>query len=144
MSQEEEQVVVAALVPIEPPNESHLVQTRYVVADATGKISYWGNMPLHMIELQPVPDGHALVHGYGEAETHYVLNGALVARPANPATLDGMTIKGLPVPCTITIEGTEHACTDAQCDLEFSHPGSYEVRVVAFPWLDGVFEVTAT
>jgi hypothetical protein len=115
---------------------------RFVVADASGRISLNGTVPRFMLAAQPIPDGGSLVEGAGDPETQYVANGAIVARPASSAALDGMMLTSLPVPCTLTVEGVEHACTDNHCDLSFSHPGVYTVKVSAFPMLDATFEVT--
>jgi hypothetical protein len=78
----------------------------------------------------------------GTAETHYVKDGEVLVRPACPATLVGRVLENLPVPCTITIEGVVHDCTDDHCELEFSQPGTYSVRVSSFPWLDASFQVS--
>jgi hypothetical protein len=124
--------------------EEHQPNIEYVAADAAGQILYYGSVPPFMLESQTVPAGGELVEGVGRAETHYVRNHAIAERPVNPATLDGMTLRSLPAPCTITIQGTEHACTDDHCELEFTQFGTYTVRVSAFPWLDATFEVTQT
>jgi hypothetical protein len=116
--------------------------TSYVVANVNGEIVMWGSMPHYMISDQSAPDGGSVVLGEGQPKTHYVKNGQSVARPANPAVLDGVTLKSLPVPCTITLEGVDHECTDDTCELSFSHPGTYPVKVSAWPMLDATFEVT--
>ncbi|MFP3556427.1 hypothetical protein [Paraburkholderia sp. SIMBA_054] len=122
--------------------EEHQPNIEYVVADAAGQIQYYASVPPFMLESQTVPAGCELVEGVGQAETHYVSNHVVVERPVSSATLDGMTLRTLPVPCTITIGSTAHACTDDHCELEFSLPGSYVVVVSAFPMLDATFEVT--
>jgi hypothetical protein len=104
--------------------------TSYVSADA------------FMVAVQMPLEGGAIVLGEGDPATHYVKAGQIVARPANTAALAGMTLQDLPVPCTITIDGTAHDCTDDHCDLEFTQPGTCSVTVSAFPMLDATFEVT--
>jgi hypothetical protein len=116
--------------------------THYVAADAEGRILFFGSVPTFMFAYQAAPEGGSLVLGVGTPETHYVKEGAVVARPANPTTLEGMTLKNVPAPCMVTVEGVDHACTDATVELSFSHPGTYTVKVDAWPMLDATFEVT--
>jgi hypothetical protein len=121
---------------------SDQIQTQYVVADAGGRIQFYGSVPAFMLEYQVAPEGGSVLTGAGAPETHYVQGGAIVERPANTATLKGMELQNLPVPCTITLDGTDHACTDDSCELSFSHAGTYQVKVSAWPMLDATFEVT--
>jgi hypothetical protein len=117
-------------------------QTKFVIADSTGKIETRGHVPAFMVETQFKPDGGSIVLGDGDPATSYVSDGAIVPRPANTAVLTGMNLTNLPVPCTISIDGTSHTCTDDHCDLEFTQPATYKVVVSAFPMLDATFEVT--
>ena len=105
---------------------------------ATGRIAYTGSVPTSMLSLQ----GNNVVEGDADLTLDYVENGAITPRPANTATLDGMTLKNLPNPCTINVEGVAHACTDPTADLSFSHPGTFTVTVSAWPMLDATFSVT--
>lgn len=114
----------------------------FVTADATGRILNSAHMPEFMFDIQVAPQGCSLVIGQGDPATDYVKDGAVTPRPANPTTLSGMELVNLPSPCTITLEGVDHACTDATCELSFSHPGTYTVKVSAWPMLDATFEVT--
>lgn len=108
--------------------------------DATGRILFKGEVPRSMLELQ----GENVLEGDADVALDWIQDGKVVARPENTATLDGMTLKNLPSPCTVTVEGVGHACTDATCDLSFSQAGTYTVKVVAWPALDATFEVTQT
>jgi hypothetical protein len=122
--------------------ERDQTQTPYVVADATGKIMMWGSIPQFMIEYQTTPAGGSVVPGEGMPETHYVKDGQVLERPANPAVLDGMTLRNLPVPCVVMINAASHDCTDETVELSFSQPGTYPVVVSAFPALEATFMVT--
>jgi len=125
------------------PSEADKAQTDYVTYEkATGRITTWGQVPLFVIALQTPPEGQAIQVGYGREETHYVADGQVLVRPANTATLDGMSLKNLPNPCVITTQGVAHDCTDDTADLSFSQPGTFEVKVSAFPMLDATFQVT--
>lgn len=117
-------------------------QTQYVAADAEGRILFFGSVPGFMFQYQVPPESGSLVLGSGAPETHYVKGGAIVERPVNPTTLVGMTLANVPAPCTVTVEGADHACDDTTVDLSFSHPGTYQVKVSAWPMLDAIFEVT--
>jgi hypothetical protein len=105
---------------------------------ATGRIQWLGTVPRSMLELQ----GEGVIEGTASLLTDYVKDGVVTARPENPATLSGMTLLTLPNPCVITVQGVAHDCTDDTADLSFSQPGTYEVRVSAFPMLDATFQVT--
>lgn len=117
-------------------------QVSAVMADSAGRITQTLQMPRFMIDYQTPPSGGSVVIGEGHWDTHYVSGGEIVPRPANPAALSGMELVNLPSPCTVTLEGADYACTDATCQLSFSHPGTYTVTVSAWPILDATFEVT--
>ncbi len=74
--------------------------------------------------------------------THYVLHGAVQPRPTCPALLDGMTLRDLPVPCAIRINGVSYDCAEPTAELEFDQPGAYSIRVTAWPYRNADFEVT--
>lgn len=71
----------------------------------------------------------------------YVSNGEVHPRPANPARLDGMTLRDLPTPGTIHIGDAQYPYDEPAVELEFEHPGTYTVRVESWPYLDKEFEV---
>lgn len=74
--------------------------------------------------------------------THYVVNGAVVPLPANPARLDGTVIFNLPNPSTVTINATPYRVTDGTLDMTFPRPGAYAITVSSpFPYLDASFTV---
>lgn len=78
-----------------------------------------------------------------EPATEWVDDGALAARPAQDSTLTGLVLASLPDPCEVVIEGDRYPVTGGTVTLSFGLPGTYAVRVEAFPWLDADFEVTA-
>lgn len=71
----------------------------------------------------------------------YVADGEVRPRPANPARLDGMTLRDLPTPGTIHIGDAQYPYDEPTVDLEFEHPGTYKVRVESWPYLDKEFDV---
>lgn len=118
-------------------------QTKFVLTDSSGKIIQWGSMPYSMLALQVPPTGGSIVEGEGTSTTHYVSNGAITSRPANPSTISGMTISNVPSPSTVTISGVNpQTVTDGVVDLSFTQPGTYTVVVAAWPMLDATFSVT--
>lgn len=71
----------------------------------------------------------------------YTVSGQVVPRPVNPATRDGHTLMNLPAPCTIHINEAAYLCGDSIAVMTFSQPGTYRVRVEAWPYLDKEFTI---
>lgn len=70
----------------------------------------------------------------------------ITPRQPCPASLDGLVLSDLPVPCCVKVrdeagEQFETACDEPSLELEFDYPGTYTVTVVSVPYLDGVFTV---
>ena len=117
--------------------------TVFVAADSKGEIQYTGSVPEFMMDVQISPAGGSIVRGIGSPVTDYVLNGAITPRPANTATISGMTISNVPNPSTVTIAGgSPTTVTDGEVDLSFTQPGTYTVVVSSWPMLDATFQVT--
>lgn len=70
----------------------------------------------------------------------YVLNGEVLDRPVCPAVLTGIVLTELPVPCVIDINGTKYDSDDATVELDLG-VGAHKITVIAWPYLDGVFNV---
>ncbi|MFP3564683.1 hypothetical protein [Paraburkholderia sp. SIMBA_030] len=114
----------------------------FLAADAAGKILYFGSVPQSMLAVQVVPEGGQIVEGVGYPATDYIVAGAITPRPANSATLDGMTLKNVPASAVVSVDATDYAVTDGTVELSFTQPGTYAVKVSAWPMLDATFEVT--
>lgn len=87
-------------------------------------------------------------------------NPIAVFRPTNPCTLDktqiaadGLeeaTISGLPLPCTVSVSGPINGTIDLEevdldsLPLTFDVPGTYTVKIAAWPHLDKEFTIEAT
>lgn len=71
----------------------------------------------------------------------YVLNGEVVSRPENPATVSGQTLENVPAPATVIVNGTRYETNESRVELGFSQPGTYAVKVVAWPHLDKEFSI---
>lgn len=81
------------------------------------------------------------IDGEWSGQTHYVLDGKATQRPINPATLDNLTLSNLPVPCKISINGTEYDIDESEVELDLPMVNEYLIRVIAFPYLDAEFTI---
>lgn len=81
-----------------------------------------------------------------DPRAQYVVDGALVSRPAGPAALVGNELQNLPVPALIVVQSTLSRRVfysgEATQALSFDFPGTYRVWVQAFPYLDTEFSLT--
>lgn len=77
-----------------------------------------------------------------DSTTHYVLDGELIKRHAQATTLTGLWLTNLPIPSTLYIDGTAYLVDQFTVELDFPLPGTYSLRVEAFPYLDWTAEVT--
>lgn len=113
--------------------------TDFAKYDDEGRILATGSMPESMLELQ---EGNIYV-GTVDPLREYIADGVAAPRPVNPAALSGTTLTNLPVPCVIQINDSQYPCSDATATLRFAQVGTYTVTVIAFPYLDARFTVTA-
>jgi hypothetical protein len=98
----------------------------------------------HLTELH----GYTYVEGEGDPSLHYVLDGAVVARPA--FDLEDETVEvgdvlelALPVdPCTVIHKGVLHTATGGVLQLTAETIGSFDLSFRAFPYLDKTITVT--
>lgn len=109
----------------------------YLKYDSNGRIIAYGVMPEYAIPHQMEPT----IIGKGLPETHYVLNEEVLPRPVQESFLEGMTLKNLPIPCTIKVDEEEFICTESTATLAFG-VGKYTVEVQAFPYLPYKTEIT--
>ncbi|MCD0492348.1 hypothetical protein LQD23_08560 [Chromobacterium violaceum] len=109
--------------------------------DETGRILQTGLASLENVEVE-FAMGKLLLQGDADPLMQYIRSdGAIEARPLNPARLDGMVLRDLPVPCRLILDGVEYNCDDAECELSFALPGLHHVQVEAWPMQSVVFEV---
>jgi hypothetical protein len=71
----------------------------------------------------------------------YVLNGEVLNRPDNPATVSGLTLENVPVPTTLIINGTSYEINESTVELEFNQPSTYSVVLKSWPYLDKEFVI---
>lgn len=72
----------------------------------------------------------------------YVVDGQLQPRPTQSTQLAGLTLTALPANATLHIDGQSYPLTDATVELDFPLPGTYQLRVECWPYLDWTGEVT--
>lgn len=95
-------------------------------------------------DLAQQPDAIQIPAAGVTEETHYVSGGAVVARQALVATFDKLAIlddgvdeavlSGLPMPCTVYVDGVANVIADGSMEFSATSPGEYVIRVdeVAF------------
>jgi hypothetical protein len=115
-----------------------------------GTITDMGRMGPAHIESERAAGGRILAIS-GKADVHYIdLSGDRPQRRAKsscPATLDGLTLRDLPLPCRIEISDpaggtrTYEEADAAVLELAFDHPGTYRVRVLSAPHTPGAWTV---
>jgi hypothetical protein len=93
-----------------------------------------------VIELNKTLTENAWVDGSWYGKPYYALDGEAVLRPDCPAVIDGMVLTDLPVPCVLDINGTRYDADESEVELDLG-AGSFVIKVIAFPYLDGVFNV---
>ena len=108
--------------------------------DESGKITGEVTGDTAAIELTKQMTTLPWVEGEWFGKPVYVLDGEVLDRPACPAVLTGSVLTDLPVPCVIDINGTKYDCDEESADLDLG-AGSHTITVIAFPYLDGVFNV---
>lgn len=94
-----------------------------------------------LLELNKAADCSYL-EGHWIGDHYYVTEGQATARPTQSTTLDGLTLSGLPAPCTLWIDSTSYPVTDSTATLDLPIAGTYRLRVEAFPYLDWTGSVT--
>jgi len=57
--------------------------------------------------------------------------------------IDSVVISSLPWPCTVTVDNISYSVQDSIFEFTTNLPGTYKVRVEAFPYLPKEWEVTA-
>lgn len=120
-----------------------ITYTRY--ASRTGRI----------LDVVVIPDdaydynSTLLYDGIVDGETHYIVDGEPIPRPAQATAIDKtevmadgadvVTITGIPSGATLSVSGpvtvSPQQVDDGAAELAFDVPGDYTVRVECFPWL---------
>lgn len=83
----------------------------------------------------------AELDGHWPGEEHYISNGQPTPRPLMSITVTGSTLTGLPIPATVIIGADRYEVDDGEVELDFPLPGTYRVRVEAWPHQDWETEI---
>ena len=113
----------------------------FVVHDAQGRILRCGKCPPGSVDIQASGPGETALQA-DWFDGAYVVDGALVPRPASPVALIDMTLTGVPVPAVVRINAAQYEADESTVELDITYPGKYRIVVEAWPYLDAEFEVT--
>lgn len=121
----------------------------YTYFDSFGQVQslYSGPVPEAMDVVYPE---FSRIEGAIDGKTHYIdltdpAAPTPTLRPASPITREGLTLLDVPAGATLHIDGVAYPVTEGgSVALEFPLPGSYSIRVEAFPCVDFADTVTVT
>ena len=99
----------------------------------TGRIIGNHNLAPELYELNK---DKQMMEGIADRDLHYIKNGQITDRPIQQTKLNGLTLTGLPAPCTIFINGTPYECDSDTIELEFDQPTTYTITVESWPYQD--------
>jgi len=127
----------------------------YIVYSSGGEILRCGICPDEIMSVQ-AQAGESVIEGEANDITQYILDGVVTDKSAMSLSTDKITITangvdasittGLPNPSNIYINRIKQEISIIDGVLEFTvdTPGIYKIRIESFPYLDYIFEVTAT
>lgn len=114
--------------------------------------------PDYMLDLniQNIPEWQGSIEYTGiiDGGTHYFdlintirLRPEILAEP-NKLTMaadnvDSIIIAGLPIPCTVAVDGAEYLVDDGEFEFTTDVSGIYKIAVESFPYIPKSWEVTA-
>jgi hypothetical protein len=113
----------------------------FVRYDVHGEVTEWGRMSVAAIE-RDIEAGLRTAKG-GGTEHHWVdlATGLVSPKVECAAYLDGMVIRGCPIPCRVHIGRDTYVCEDGTAELEFTQPGTYSVTIKSVRYLPKTFAV---
>lgn len=112
---------------------------------ATGRIVQISTTPKaqEVERILQAGQDYVLVPSSTYGPTEYIHNGRLATRPEMPTDLNGLTLTDVPVPCLVYINREAYMTEDSTVELEFDQPGTYNIRLECWPYLDKEFTVEA-
>lgn len=94
-----------------------------------------------------VPDGIVALDknsyvttGFIDPSEFYFANQKITPRPEQNTVLDGLTLRNLPVPSEIFVNGTRYKCDEETVELDLEE-GTYEVIIKSFPYKERIYEI---
>ncbi len=115
----------------------------FVVINAvTGEILRTGVAPAELVEVQ-AGEGELAFAGYANDALQYIdtQTESVMSKQQIVPVVDGLTITGLPNPCTAHVEDQHMLVEGGKLTIEFDVPGTYSLRFSAPCWLDATVEV---
>ena len=94
-----------------------------------------------VIELTKELTEDPWVDGDWFGKPFYVLDGDVLPRPENPTTVSGLALENVPIPATVIVNGVSYQTDDSFIEFDFNQPGTYAVKVIAWPYLDKEFSI---
>lgn len=93
--------------------------------------------------LKPTIQGWDGWHAVGQLDQTWWHNGtSAIKREACPAAQAGAKLTSVPPGSVIVIEGVEYRCAEGGVvELSFQYPGTFEVTVTCWPYLDGSYTI---
>jgi len=108
---------------------------------STGKLDEYRHMGSEAERALNQRPGYGLVDGIWDHRTHYVQNDQAIPRPDQATTLNGLTLMNVPPGSTVLLDGQSYPA-EGDVELECPLPGTYQLRVIAWPYKDWEGEVT--
>jgi len=109
--------------------------------NASGKITSELTGDKAVIDLTKELTTDLWVEGAWFNKPFYVVDDEVLPQPENPTVLVNQTLTNVPVPATVIINGISYETNEAQVELGFTQPGTYTVKVIAWPYLDKEFVI---
>ena len=113
----------------------------YIIHNEAGEILRTVSCAPSMIDIQ-LSTGEDYIEGTCDDELDFVENGLVADRYTMSATLSGNIITGLPVPCTVSVDGQVFEVPDGILEFSISLPGTYDIICGAVNYLPKEFSVT--
>lgn len=85
---------------------------------------------------QNVPHDCEYIEGGFDGDEYYIRDGAARPKQEMSPTVSGLTVTGLPIPCTAIVEGLSYTVTDGEFEFSSNLPGPYAVLFRALAYKD--------
>lgn len=116
--------------------------SEYVIYDTnTGRIERNIICPDTIIDIQTQLGENYLEHPIIDDSLYFISNRQVIERPVFDVSLNGQTLIGVPTDAIVTIEGVEYIADGTDIELSFSLPGTYNIKLSLFPFVDQVLQV---
>jgi len=111
------------------------VESYVIYNQVTGHINRTVVCSAKQLSVQVGP-GEGYLPGTIDDDLHYVNQGQITRRPVLPVTTTRHTLYGVPEGTVIEIDDQQYTADGQAVELEFSLPGTYQVRLNKWPYLE--------